>query len=702
MNRLAREASPYLAQHGDNPVDWYPWGDEALSRARELDRPIFLSIGYSACHWCHVMERESFEDEAVAAVLNERFVSIKVDREERPDLDQVYQLVVQLMGRNGGWPLSVFLTPDQKPFFGGTYFPPTDKPGMPSFVRVLHALADAYANERDAVVKDAAELSAAIANVSAGELAARGEVDDVLGKAARLLVTRCDERHGGFGVRPKFPNTMALGVLLRYATDTGEPASRRAVRRALDGMRDGGIHDHVGGGFHRYSTDERWLVPHFEKMLYDNALLLRLYADAWRAYGDTRDRDTALRIADYLARDMTDTSGALHASEDADSEGEEGAFYVWTKEAFVRALHADPDALAVAERHHGVTAEGNFEGSGRTVLSAVVATQTIAAESGAPLEVVDAALSRAHARLAAVRAGRPRPFRDTKILASWNALFVGAAAVAGGAFGDATLVERARRAFDVVTKKLVVTGGGRTRVLRHVKGDEVRGPGFLDDHAYLADAALDLFDVTGDGAALDLATGVAETIVLAFEDRERGGFHFVADDHEKLLVRPKDTFDHAVPNAGAVAARVLHRLATLKGEPWTEAAARSLRGLGEAAVAHPLAMAETVLELDATARGSTDVVIVGLPGTATFDAMVATALRAPAARRSVVRVDESDPDAAASMRAACPEVTAGKTRDPSRHGDAVAYVCRGRTCSAPITTAVALGQELARGVQRGE
>ena len=370
-NRLADEASPYLQQHAQNPVDWYPWGAEALDRARQEDKPILLSIGYSACHWCHVMERESFEDTAIAALMNQWFVNVKVDREERPDLDQVYQLVVQLMGRSGGWPLTVFLTPDQRPFFGGTYFPPVDRYGMPGFPKVLQAIWEAYHARRDEVDAQSAELAKAIGDVAAGEARAAAAASGAVGPAlletaTEKLVARFDDDHGGFGHRPKFPSTMSLDVLLR-----GGDLAR--VRKALDGMRDGGIWDHLGGGFHRYSTDERWLVPHFEKMLYDNALLLRLYVDAWRATGEARYADTARGIAAYLLREMQSPDGGFYSTQDADSEGEEGKFFVWTPREVDAACAGDDEAARAAKRVWGIDAEGNFEGSGATVLSLVEA-----------------------------------------------------------------------------------------------------------------------------------------------------------------------------------------------------------------------------------------------------------------------------------------------------------------------------------------
>ncbi len=386
-NRLAREASPYLQQHGHNPVDWFPWGAEALAKAKAEDKPILLSIGYSACHWCHVMERESFEDDAIARQMNDDFVSIKVDREERPDLDHIYQLVIQLMGRSGGWPLTVFLTPDQKPFFAGTYFPPSDRYGISGFPAVLRAIAGAYREKRADVELQAGEMTQAVSRVGEieGKTASTAELGpDLLAKTSHKLFGRFDEQHGGFGTRPKFPNTMCFDVLLRRGFEENDDDAKSKVRLALAGMRGGGIWDHLGGGFHRYSTDERWLVPHFEKMLYDNALLMRLYSDAFRAFGDEGYAATASDIGTYLLREMQSPRGGFYSAQDADSEGEEGKFFVWTEAEVREVLQDDALAADVALRYYGITEHGNFESSGATVLAMNRPLSTVAAASPSP------------------------------------------------------------------------------------------------------------------------------------------------------------------------------------------------------------------------------------------------------------------------------------------------------------------------------
>jgi hypothetical protein len=674
-NRLAREASPYLQQHAGNPVDWYPWGAEALERAKREDRPILLSIGYSACHWCHVMERESFEDDDVAKLMNEWFVCVKVDREERPDLDQVYQLVVQLMGRSGGWPLTVFLTPEQKPFFGGTYFPPADRHGMPGFPKVLQAVWETYRVRRDEIDAQSAELTRAITEVAAGHHAAPetgAPSPALLEGATRKLVARFDDEHGGFGHRPKFPNTMSLDVLLRG----GE---RGRVVKALDAMRAGGIWDHLGGGFHRYSTDERWLVPHFEKMLYDNALLLRLYVDGWRATRDERYAATARAIAAYVAREMTSPDGGFYATQDADSEGEEGRFFVWTPRQIDQACAGDAEAAAAARRVWGVTDHGNFEQSGATVLSLVDAPRDAAEE---------AALERARRVMFEARERRPRPFRDEKILASWNGLMIGALADAGAALGDAAMLSAAERAMGLVERLLVVREDGtRARVLRHAKDGVPKGPGFLDDHAFVGDAALDLYEATGSPRWVALARATGEAILAHFRDEGGAGFFFTPDDGEAILVRAKDPYDHAVPSGASVACRLLLRLGALVDPRYASPAERAVESLAAAAADNPLGMSGTVCLADRLVRGTVDVVLVGPRTSDATRALAREAFRAPLHDRVVAWADPADPLALE----ACRVLAEGKPALP----EPAAYVCRGRTCSLPVHGAGELARALA-------
>ncbi|HKQ71386.1 MAG TPA: thioredoxin domain-containing protein [Polyangiaceae bacterium] len=685
-NRLAREASPYLRQHSRNPVDWFPWGSEALEKAKTEDKPILLSIGYSACHWCHVMEKESFEDGAIAAQMSDDFVSIKVDREERPDLDQIYQLVVQLMGRSGGWPLTVFLTPDQRPFFGGTYFPPRERYGMPGFPQVLRAIAEAYRNKRADVELQASELAQAIGRV--GELSRRTNEPyapgpDLLERTSKKLAQRFDEQNGGFGDRPKFPNTMCLDVLLRRGVLERDEDAARKVRRALDGMQKGGIWDHLGGGFHRYSTDERWLVPHFEKMLYDNALLLGLYTEAFRAFGSDEYAATASDIGTYLLREMQGENGGFFTAQDADSEGEEGRFFVWSKSEVESLLAGDPLASAVALAHFGVTPEGNFESTGATVLAEQASVNTVAAMLGKSVTEVGDALTRATVKMLAAREQREKPFCDQKVLASWNALAISALADASLALGEPSLLIAAEKAFDFVETSLVRGGA----VNRLVKDGIVKGPGFLDDHAFLCSAALDLYEATGNPAHVLRAHQIADQIIARFWDEAGGGFFFTPSDGEKLIARSKDPFDQAIPSGGAVASRAFLKLGAMVDEKYADYARRYLEANAAAAVDNPFGFGQTIGVLDRLVRGSTDVVVLGASGDARARALHRVAYAVYAPNRNVVWVDPANADsmAAAPRFTADRRVPLGNTQRGAG-AEPVAYVCRGHTCSAPVAT----------------
>jgi uncharacterized protein len=678
-NRLSRESSPYLLQHADNPVDWYPWGAEALERARREDKPILLSIGYAACHWCHVMEHESFEDEDIAALMNQRFINIKVDREERPDLDQIYQLVVQLMRRSGGWPLTVFLTPDQRPFFAGTYFPPKEKYGMPGFPQVLTALADAYATQRGEVEEQAQEITQAIGRVQRSPTGTPDVGPDVLERAARPLTERFDEVHGGFGTRPKFPNTMALDVLLRVGV-RGDGAALAHVKLALDHMRAGGIWDHLRGGFHRYSTDERWLVPHFEKMLYDNALLLRLYVDGFRAFGDPAYAETARELVGYLFAEMRDASGGYFASQDADSEGHEGTFFVWTPSDLEAAVSAGT-AREAARLFFGITPEGNFEKSGATVLSEAMPIAGVAARLGVTLSEATSALADAKRAMLTHREKRERPTRDDKVLASWNGLLLGALADAGRALDEPTWVVAAQRGFDAILEKLVRDG----RVGRYFKDGVAASdrPGFLDDQAYLGNAALDLFEATGEPRYAAAARSICAAMIEHHWDRGEGGFWFSPDDGDALITRTKDAYDQASPSAAAMAALLCLRVGTTSDESLFDAGEKQLQLLAGAAMETAMGMSQTLLVLDRLVRSSTDVVLVGPIDAPATRALADVAFRAYLPNRSVIHVDPSRPESLA----AAPIAAAGK---PGADGVTVAYVCRGRACSAPVRDAAAL------------
>ena len=673
-NRLAAERSPYLLQHQANPVDWYAWGPEALERAKTDDRPILLSIGYSACHWCHVMAHESFENPKTAALMNQSFVNIKVDREERPDLDDVYQQAIQLLGRQGGWPLTVFLTPAGVPFFGGTYFPDQDRHGLPAFDKILRGIAEAYRERRSEVETSGRQLLSAL--LSLQEPAAPGlTTAKDLALAVSRLLGRVDDVHGGFGSAPKFPNTMALEVLMRSAPPPPKAAKdqgggstipesnrpREAVHRALAAMADGGIHDQLGGGFHRYSVDQGWLVPHFEKMLYDNALLASLYLAAHQWSGEARYREVAEGIFRYLAREMTDPNGGLYSSQDADSAGpdghvEEGLFYVWTPsqiEAVVGATRAPKlcDFL-------GVTPEGNFEDSGASVLT----------RHGNP----DQATAEGLHELFLARRKRPAPFRDEKILAGWNGLALSALARGAQILGDDSLTTRAVALGSFVRKGLMPAGELRRSFL----GDAGRTLAFGEDLASLAVGFLDLYETTFDPRDLKLARSLVDTLVADCFVEANGAMAIASRRAERLVHRPLSLYDNAVPSATSSGLEALQRLAWLTGEARYSAVADTLvRAQASAMSQNPFGFGNLLCGLDRHLRGPVEVVVVGAPEDPRTRALLASIHRTYLPNRALVvfapgQVPEGIDRALWEGRTTAPQPTV--------------YVCRNRACLAPI------------------
>jgi len=648
-NRLAGETSPYLLQHAHNPVDWYPWGPEALDRARELDRPIFLSIGYAACHWCHVMERESFEDAATAADLNRDFVAIKVDREERPDLDQVYMGAVQAMTGSGGWPMSVFLTPDGRPFYGGTYFPPRPAHGLPSFRQALAGAARAWRDERLEVV-------------AAGQ---------------RLV----DTLNGSWGGAPKFPQPMTIDFLLgRIAS--GDPRSRATVRYTLDRMADGGIHDQLGGGFHRYATDPIWLVPHFEQMLYDNAQLARTYLRAWSTLGVTAYRDVAVEVLEYLLRELRREDGSFAASQDADTNGVEGATFTWSASE-IREVLGDDAPLFTAT--YGVRDDGNWEG--RTILSRI---QPAAGDDGVTDPDREARLADARARLLARRAARPQPARDDKALAGWNGLAVAALADAARLLPSPD-ADRYRAA--AILAADTILGGLRRpygRLGRSWKDGRSSGEGVLEDYADLADGLLALYEATFDERWFAIARELADTILDHFED-PAGGFFDTADDHESLVTRPKDPQDNATPSGGSMATLVLLRLAAFTGDArYGLAAERALATVTSFLGRYPSGFANWLSAADLAVGGIVELAIVGDPGEPATRALLDVARRQ--GRRDLVVAVAPDADASTIP------LLAGRTRID---GQPAAYVCRQFACRLPVTEPAALAAQLAEPVTAG-
>jgi uncharacterized protein len=553
-NRLGRETSPYLLQHSNNPVDWYPWGPEALEHARRDDKPILLSIGYSACHWCHVMAHESFENEAIAELMNSGFVNIKVDREERPDLDQIYMGAVQVMTGSGGWPLTVFLTPEGEPFYGGTYFPPEDRYNRPGFRRILTAISEAWRERRGDVVSNAGKLIGQIRDQARQSGGDRPPDAALLETAESGIAKTFDAVHGGFGGAPKFPSSMTIDFLLRYHARTGEARPLDMATLSLDKMALGGLYDQSGGGFHRYSTDARWLVPHFEKMLYDNALLASVYLDAWRVTGKPLYRRVVEETLDFVARELRDPAGGFYSTLDADSEGVEGRFYVWGLGEFMRVTGDSGPMLA---RYFDVTEEGNFEGS--NILNVPVPTAEFAASENLDPARLGEIVAEARGKLFEHRETRIRPERDEKILTDWNGLMLRAYARAAGALDradyEAIARENARFLLDRVWDG--------QRLLHAFKDGRARFNGYLDDYANLADGLLSLYELTFEETWLASALQIAERMRTEFADPAHGGFFFTGSSHETLAARTKEFFDNATPSGNSTAAHVLLRLGLL-------------------------------------------------------------------------------------------------------------------------------------------
>ena len=568
FNRLIHETSPYLLQHARNPVDWYPWGDEAFAKAGKEGKPIFLSVGYSTCHWCHVMERESFERDDVAAILNAHFVAIKVDREERPDLDEIYMTATQLFTGRGGWPNSVWLTPDGRPWFAGTYFPREDFGGRPGLKSVLTQLGELWAARRDVVEAQADRIADAMKQVaSARQVEPTGELGRALvERAVAELRAQFDDEHGGFGGAPKFPPHAALDLLLLVHRLTGDESALHMATRTLDAMARGGIHDHVGGGFHRYATDARWLVPHFEKMLSDNAQLARAYVDGWRAKRNDEYRDVAIGIYDWVLREMTSSEGAFYSAYDADSEGVEGKFYVWRRDETLDVLGNRDGELFC--RVYGVEPRGNFadEATGRrtgpNILHLPKSLDEAARDEGVALDELTRRMRAARARLLEARVKRVWPHLDDKVLTSWNGLMIGALAHGGRHLDEPRYVEAAERAAAFILTTMRKDG----RLLCTYRSGEAKLNAYLDDYAFLADGLLDLYEATGKARYLDEARALVDALIRHYHDASGGGFCFTSDDHEELLLRSKDAYDRALPSGNGVAARVLVRLGTTTGE----------------------------------------------------------------------------------------------------------------------------------------
>ncbi|MBI1817300.1 MAG: thioredoxin domain-containing protein [Deltaproteobacteria bacterium] len=665
-NRLIHESSPYLRQHAHNPVDWYAWGAEAFDTARRDRKPILLSVGYSACHWCHVMEHESFEDEATAALMNQHFVNIKVDREERPDVDHIYMNAVQLLTGRGGWPMTVFLTPDGKPFYGGTYFPPDDRHGLPGFKRLLLALADAYRNKPEDVQKNVGQLMDAMKATEVSQSTNQLPDAALLPQAAAALARAYDETHGGIGQAPKFPNEAVFELFLRVHRTSGDVRYLEMVLHTLRAMARGGIYDQLGGGFHRYSVDQRWLVPHFEKMLYDNAQLVPLYLAAFQLTGDAFFATIARETLDYVIREMRDPAGGFYSTQDADSEGVEGKFFVWDV-AEVSRLVGEENAEIVC-RYWDVTDAGNFED--RNILHVTLEIEQLAKLFRRDAGEVRQLLADSRDKLFAAREQRIKPARDEKVLTAWNALMISAFAKAAEVFDDSNY---RRVAVDAVAFIESALARG-DRLLSTYKDGVAKLNGYLDDYAFFVAALLDVFEATQNRRYLDRAAALTASMLAHFWDDAAGGFFFTSDDHEALIVRSKPVFDGSIPSGNSVAVRNLLRLYHYTEQrEYLDRAEAMLQIFGAQMREQPFGFANMLGALDFYTQQPHEIVVV-TPADA-GDELLRKIRGTYLPNRTLTVVD---PTHSASL----PTQFAGKTQ---RDGKSTVYVCRRMTCSAPAT-----------------
>jgi uncharacterized protein YyaL (SSP411 family) len=690
-NRLIAETSPYLLQHAHNPVDWHPWGPEALERARVDDKPILLSVGYSACHWCHVMAHESFEDPETAALMNESFVNIKVDREERPDIDAIYMEAVQAMAGNGGWPMTVFLTPQGKPFYGGTYFPPTPRYGMPAFSQVLAAVAEAW-RERRHELEEAGERMADALNRSASVRSPDNVTltPDVTEQAARKLALSHDSIEGGFGSAPKFPQPMNLDFLLQTYRRTGGPALLAVVTLTLDKMMHGGIYDHLGGGFHRYSTDDHWLVPHFEKMLYDNAQLARVYLHAWQLTANPEYCRVVEETLDYVLREMVSPEGGIRSTQDADSEGEEGKFFLWTP-AQVTALLSPEDARLFMA-YYGITERGNFRegGPGANILNVSRSADAVAVAEGITPEMLAVALRRGRAVLFTAREQRIHPGRDDKVLVEWNGLMIEALAEAGAALGREDYLSAARNAAAFILEHMhAPSNDDGARLYRTYKDGQAKLNAYLEDYAAIGLGLVALYQADFDLRWLQAALQMAGTILSQFHDSEGGAFFQTAHDHERLVTRRKDLVDSAVPSGNALTAELLLRLAALSGRrDYVPVATEVMFILAEAMRAQPAAFGRLLAALDLYVYPGREIAIVGEPTDARAQALLAE-IRGRYLPDTVVALAPSEE--AAERQAGVVPLLAGRGQVGARP---TAFVCRNFVCNLPVTEPTQLAEQL--------
>lgn len=671
-NRLAKETSPYLLQHKNNPVDWYPWGDEAFAAAKKLDRPIFLSVGYSACHWCHVMENESFEDEAIAKKLNDNFISVKVDREERPDVDQIYMNAVQVLTGRGGWPMSMFLDHQLRPFYGGTYWPPKPKLGMPGFENVLDAILDAWKNRRAAIGEQAGQLTDHLKQLAAGREGAGGvklSLDLVTG-ALGAMSRSFDSTNGGFGDAPKFPHPMDLRGLLRIWRRTGRAEPLDMATLTLDKMAGGGMYDQLGGGFHRYSVDARWLVPHFEKMLYDNALLTTAYVEAYQATGRESYRTVVRETCDFVLREMTGPDGGFYSTQDADSEGEEGKFYVWTPSEVEKILGTE--AAKEFSYCYDVTEAGNFEH--HNILNLPKTLEQCAKVLNKPENELRNSLAISRQKLFDVRHQRIHPGLDDKILVNWNGLMLDALSKAAGVLDEPRYLAAAQKTADFLLTKLKRADG---RLLHSYRHGQAKFDAYLDDYAALADGLVSLYEADFNARWLDEAVRLTDVMLARFADKENGGFFYTADDHEQLIARNKDLYDNATPSGTGLAASVLVRLGKLCGDQqYLEFAEKTFVSMSALMQQAPTAFGQSLLALDLFLGPTQEVVAAGTDE-ATRDAVLKEIRRRFWPNKVVAAV----PGTGDAKRIG--GLLAGKR--PLKDAPTL-FICENYTCKQPVST----------------
>ncbi len=677
-NRLIHETSPYLLQHAHNPVDWYPWGEEAFAKAKTENKPILLSVGYSACHWCHVMEHESFENEPIATLMNELFVNIKVDREERPDVDDIYMSAVQMLTGRGGWPMTVFLTPEGKPFYGGTYFPPVDRHNIPGFPRILTAVAQAYKERPQDVERATSQILSNLEKMTHRQETSRPLQIDTLASTTASLAQHVDHTHGGLGGAPKFPNSMVFALFLRQYHTTHNELYLQMTTHTLRKMAEGGVYDHLGGGFHRYSVDERWLVPHFEKMLYDNALLTRLYLETYQVSEEPFFRQVAEEILAYVEREMRHPDGGFYSTQDADSEGEEGKFFLWSRDEVIGILGDDVGEIFC--RYYDVTDVGNFEH--RNILHPTLTFEQLSKLFRRDTDEASRVIAEARQKLFTAREKRVKPFRDEKILTSWNGLMISAFAEAYKVLGIAHYLEIAGQATEFLFAHLYQNG----RLFRSFKDGQAKFNAYLDDYAFFVAALIDLYEATFERSYLDRAVELTEVLLAHFEDTHEGGFFFTSSDHETLISRSKAAFDGAIPSGNSVAAFNLLRLSYLLENPdYLTKAEQVLRLFYDAMEQNPFGFSNMLGALDFFLRRPKEIVLLGDKNAAATTEMLGRIHRLFVPNKTIRCLDTQG-----AAEEKIPSVLAGRTQVD---GTLTVYVCHNFTCSLPVTEWGAL-QEL--------